>query len=91
MQVLFGRFQQSANLLTQFGIVGVTVFDNSVTDGGVKYFFFRAFDTQSTAALARMVAAIDCFSICHDPSPFFPVWSSSFSLAFLKTNLKVKL
>ena len=71
LQLLFGRFQQSANLLAKLGIVGVTVFDNSVTDRGVKYLFFRAFDPQSTAALARMVAAIDCFSICHGAFPLF--------------------
>jgi hypothetical protein len=62
-QLLLDWFQQPANLLAQFWVISVPVFDNSVTDGGVEYFFFGAFDAQRTAAFARIVAAIDRFSI----------------------------
>jgi hypothetical protein len=60
--LLLNRLEQTANLLTQFRIVCVTVTGNGVIDSRIEDFVFGAFDAESTAALARMVAAINCFS-----------------------------
>jgi len=54
-QFLFDRFQQPANLLTQFGIVSVAVCGYRVIDRGVEHFFFRALEPQRAAAFAWMI------------------------------------
>ena len=71
--ILFYWFQQSANLFAQFRIVSVSVCGDCVVDCGFQHFFFTTFQTQGAAAVARMVAAIDCFSFCHDESLHFLV------------------
>ncbi len=58
-QLLFGRFQQSANLLAKFWIVRMAVFGNGVIYRHLEYFCFAAFDPQRAATLAGIVAAID--------------------------------
>jgi hypothetical protein len=61
--LLFNRLEQTANLLAQFRVIGVTVAGYGVIDSGLEDFFFTAFEAQGTTSVTRMIAAINCFSL----------------------------